>query len=75
MLAMLKEQCLLVLLLVILNLKEQNPPDQKNVLLQLEQKTALPQLQKLIKHAFLFFEGFAKQHHQTLLFSKHAFAT
>ena len=37
MLAILKKQCLLVLLLVILNLKEQSPPDQKNVLYQLLQ--------------------------------------
>ena len=37
MLAILKEQCLLVLFLVILNLKEQSPPDQKNVLYQLLQ--------------------------------------
>ena len=37
MLAILKEQCLLVLLLVMLNLKEQSPPDQKHVLYQLLQ--------------------------------------
>ena len=37
MLAVLRELCLLVLLLVILNLKEQSPPDQKNVLYQLLQ--------------------------------------
>ena len=37
MLAIVKEQCLLVLLLVILNLKKQSPPDQKHVLYQLLQ--------------------------------------